>query len=80
MFSKAKKQERARTRIEKRVESLPSAELLPWSEQAIYAVGRNLSTWQKNQDPFYLEEARVAAEALHTITEALSRRHTDVKF
>jgi hypothetical protein len=53
MFSKAKKQERARTRIEKRVESLPSAELLPWSEQAIYAVGRKLSTWQINQDPFY---------------------------
>ena len=72
--SKEKKQERQRTRIEKRVDSLPSAELLPWAEQSIYTLGRNLSGWQKTGDKFYLEEARVASEVLHTIVASLNQR------
>ena len=77
--SKEQKQERQKSRIERRVEALPTAELLPWTEQLVYSVGRNLSGWQKTQDSFYLEEARIAAEALYVITEALNKRTQSVK-
>lgn len=72
------KQEREKTKVEKRVATLPTSELLPWSEQAIYSLGRNLSSWQKTQDSFYMEEARIAAEVVHVITEELCKRTRNV--
>lgn len=76
MFKK-KNPERERTRIEKRVDSLPTSELLPWTENALYTIGRNLSSWQKTKDDATLEEARVGAEALYVILESLKKRHTN---
>jgi hypothetical protein len=76
MFKK-KNPERERTKVEKRVDSLPTSELLPWTENALYTIGRNLSSWQKTQDPYTLEEARVGAEALYVILEALKKRHAN---
>ena len=66
-----------KSRVEKRVESLPTADLLPWTENALYTIGRNLSTWQKTRDAASLEEARVGAEALHVILESLVKRHSN---
>lgn len=66
-----------KSKIEKRVESLPTGELLPWTENALYAIGRNLSAWQKTKDKATLEEARIGAEALHVILESLVKRHAD---
>ena len=71
-----KKVEREKTKMEKRVAKLPSVELLSWTDQAIYSLGRNLSTWQKTEDKFYLDEAKAAAEALHAIVDTLSERHS----
>lgn len=68
------KPEREKTKVEKRVAKLPTAELLTWSDQIMYSVGRNLSIWQKSQDNYSLEEARLGAEALHAIMEALTER------
>jgi hypothetical protein len=68
------KQQREKTKVEKRVAKLPTAELLTWSDQIMYSVGRNLSIWQKSQDNYSLEEARLGAEALHAIMEALTER------
>jgi hypothetical protein len=76
MFKK-KNPERERTKIEKRVDSLSTSELLPWTENALYTIGRNLSYWQKTQDPYTLEEARVGAEALYVILETLKKRHAN---
>lgn len=73
-----KKQERELTKLERRVEAMPTSELIPWTEQYLYSVGRNLSSWQKSQDIAYLEEARVAAEVVHTIVESLKRRNVNV--
>lgn len=73
------KKEREKTRVEKRVESLPTAELLPWAEQSIYAIGRNLSVWQKTKDDYSLEEARLGAEALYVILETLGKRQTNAR-
>jgi len=66
-----------KSKLEKRVESLPTGELLPWSENALYTIGRNLSSWQKTKDKSTLEEARLGAEALHVILESLVKRHAD---
>lgn len=69
-----KKQAREKTRIEKRVEKLPTAELISWSDQIMYSVGRNLAAWQRSQHPDTLEEARLGAEALHAILDTLKER------
>ena len=76
MFKK-KNPERERTKIEKRVDSLPTAELLPWTENALYTIGRNLTSWQRSKDDYALEEARVGAEALYVILETLKKRHAN---
>ena len=68
------KEEREKTRIEKRVEALPTSELMAWTEQTLYSIGRNLSSWQKSGDSYSLEEARLGAEVLHTILETVSKR------
>lgn len=76
---KERKQEREKTRVEKRVESLPTSELLPWAEQSIYAIGRSLSVWQKTKEDYSLEEARLGAEALHVIIETIVKRQKDAR-
>lgn len=77
MFKKKSNPEREKTKVERRVESLPTSELLPWTENALYTIGRNLSSWQKSQDPYTLEEARVGAEALYVILETLKKRYAN---
>jgi len=74
MIFKRKKEVREKTRIEKRVEKLPTAELLTWTDQILYSVGRNISTWQKSQTKYTLEEAKTGAEALLAITTCLLER------
>jgi len=71
---KQKTKERARTRVEKRVDSLPTDELLSWTEQALYGIGRNLSSWQRTRDAATLEEARMGAEVLYTILQTINQR------
>lgn len=68
------KEVRELTKVQKRVASLPTAELLTWTDQIMYSVGRNLSSWQRTKSSFSLEEARVGAEALHAILDNLSER------
>jgi hypothetical protein len=62
------------TRVQRRVKSLPTAELLAWTDQIMYSVGRNLSAWQKSQNKASLEEARLGAESLHAILDTLNER------
>ena len=76
MIRKKNTEERKLTKIEKRVESLPTSELLPWTEQSIYTIGRNLANWQRSQNDAYLEEARLGAEVLHIILESLTKRNS----
>lgn len=71
---KKTKQERQKTKVEKRVDSLPTSELLQWVEQALYPIGRNLSAWQKTNEEVYLEEARLNAEVIYVIVETISKR------
>lgn len=73
MFRRSR-EERAKSKVEKRAASLPTSELVGWSESSVYSVSRNLSVWQRNQDPFYLEEAKIGAEALMAIINTLYER------
>lgn len=65
---------REKTRIEKRVETLPTSELVGWSETTLYSISRNLSSWQSGKDKFYLNEAKLGAEALLAVITTLSER------
>lgn len=64
------------TKVQRRVKSLSTPELLNWTDQIMYSVGRNLSAWQKTQYKDNLEEARLGAESLNAILDTLSERHT----
>lgn len=59
----------------KRVESIGSTELVAWSENALFVIGKNLTHWSKNKNPDLLEEAHMGAEALFAITTELKKRN-----
>jgi hypothetical protein len=63
-------------KVAKRVSKIPTGELELWTDQAIYELGRCLSSYQKSRDQFYLDEARQGAEALHAVIEELHKRMT----
>jgi len=73
MFKK-KIYERKVTKAQKRVAMLPTPELLTWSDQVLYSIGKNLAGWQRSQNPQTLEEARLGAEVIQAITETLTER------
>jgi hypothetical protein len=74
MFKRKPKEVRERTKIEKRVEKLPTHELAGWAENTIYSITQNLNAWQKSKDSFYLKEAKLGAEALTAVVNALNER------
>lgn len=65
-----------KTRLEKRVASIPTADLVSWSEQALFGIGRHLTSWQRNHDSVDLDEALVASEALYAVVKELKSRNT----
>ena len=69
-----RKHDRKVSKIQKRAAMLPVSELVPWSDSVLYAIGKNLSNWQKTEAVAYLEEARINAEAIHAIIESLYSR------
>jgi hypothetical protein len=73
MFRKTKA-EREKTKLEKRIEILPTSELVGWSETTLYSISRNMASWQREKNNFYLNEAKVGAEALLAVITALSER------
>ena len=61
-------------KVAKRVAKIPTAELEMWIENSIYEVGRCMSGYSKSRELFYLEEARVGAEAMNAVVEELYKR------
>jgi hypothetical protein len=76
IFKRKSKTTKELSKIQRRVKSLSTQELLSWTDQIMYSVGRNLSSWQKTQYKDNLEEARLGAESLSAILDTLSERHT----
>lgn len=68
------KQERALSKIERRVIGLPAADLAMWAEQTLSSTGRAFGVWQRRGEDADLAEARLGAEALAAILSELNRR------
>lgn len=64
----------AEKRLEQRVASMGTHELVDWAESAIGGVGRAFGDWTRSGEPNGLDEARVGAAALLTVLEELHQR------
>lgn len=62
--------------LEKRIEKIPTADLMTWADQALFGVGRSLSDWERYKSHESLEEARMGAEALAKVLETIIKRTT----
>lgn len=74
IFKKGKSELPKKTKIEKRVETLPTSELVGWSETTLYSVSSNLNNWQKSHEKAFLEEAKMGVEVLSAIVKTLQER------
>jgi len=63
-------------KVSKRVAKIPTMELEQWAEQATYEVGRCMSSYAKQRETVFLEEALLGAEALHAVVNELKVRTT----
>lgn len=75
IFKRKSKSVKELTKVQRRVNSLSTQELLTWTDQIMYSIGRNLSSWQKTQYKDNLAEARLGAESLSAILNTLNERH-----
>ena len=62
------------TRIEKRVATISTPDLITWMEQSMYTIGRHITTWQRQQSEADLDEVLIGAEAFYAIAKELKRR------
>jgi len=74
IFKRKTKHTAELSKVKRRVNSLPTSELIGWTDQTIYSIGRNLSAWQKSQNQSSLDEAQLGAEVLHAILDTLKER------
>lgn len=75
MFKKKKKWDKPFSeKVAKRVAKIPTADLDTWAVQALNEIGRCLSTYDKDRNKTYLEEALLGAEALHAVVDELVNR------
>lgn len=59
------------TKLEQRVSKIGTAELVVWAENALFAIGKNVT---HGLDPVALSEALLGAEALTAIVKELQKR------
>lgn len=60
--------------IIRRVQKMSDADLVLWSDQAIYTSGRYLSLFGRDPNTEYLSEARTGAQVLLAIVVEITRR------
>jgi len=61
-------------KVAKRISRIPTGELEMWVDQSLYEIGRCVSSYQKNRQAVYLDEALKGAEALHAVVDELHNR------
>ena len=74
-LKKRKSIKREVSRVQKRIQMLPDSDVMAWAESSIYDVARNISTWRKKQDKFYIDEAAMVAEVLYEALALIKRRN-----
>ena len=61
-------------KVARRVKKMPTAQLSPWIETALYEINRCMMEYEKNGEVFFLTEALNGAEALHAVVDELHAR------
>lgn len=72
VFKKSESQ--PKSKVEQRVSKIATPDLTTWADQALYGIGRHLSSWQSNASVADLEEAEMGAEALLAVVRELKAR------
>jgi len=62
------------TKIQKRISKLPTPELITWAENALFVIGKEVTTWMRTNEKALLNDAEMGAEVLHEIIKELKRR------
>jgi len=62
------------TKLEKRVASIPTHELIGWAENALFEIGKGLTRSLHDRNPDVLAELEMGAEALLAITKEIRKR------
>jgi hypothetical protein len=62
------------TKLEKRVASISTPDLVIWAENALYTIGKETTGWLKTKESFLLDEAELGAEALLAVIKELKKR------
>ena len=73
-FRKKRDGHQPQTKIQKRISKLPTSELISWSENALFVIGKEVTTWMRTNDKALLNDAEMGAEVLHEIIKELKRR------
>jgi hypothetical protein len=74
LFTRRTPEAPAKTKIEQRVAKLPTTDLMNWSDQAIYMLGRDLNDWRRGGPQDHLAEAEIAAESLLAMVREVRSR------
>ncbi|CAB5219453.1 hypothetical protein UFOVP221_76 [uncultured Caudovirales phage] len=74
IFQKKTDGSQPQTKLQKRVASISTPELVSWAENALYVIGKNVTGYLRMHDGVMLEEADLGAEALYAITQELKKR------
>lgn len=62
------------TQLERRVANIATPDLITWSENALYVLGKELTSYLRDHGSHHIDEAELGAEALLAITRELKRR------
>lgn len=62
------------TKLEKRIASISTPELITWAENSLFVIGKETTNWLRTKDGLLLDEAEVGAEALLAIIKELKKR------
>jgi len=74
IFKKKTDGHQPQTKLEKRVASISTPELVMWAENSLFVIGKEVTGWMRTHDHALLDEADLGAEALYAITQELKRR------
>lgn len=74
IFAKTKAGHRQLTKLEKRIASISTPELVGWAENSLFVIGKEVTGWQRNHDALLLAEALTGAEALLAVVKELHFR------
>ena len=74
IFQKKKAGLQPPSKIQQRVASISTPDLVMWAENALFVIGKNLTHHQRDKSKDALKEAQMGAEALLAITLELQKR------